>query len=355
MSKSAYLWFGRAYVTLCNRIITKTNGMNLSANTVVRVSRLERYVANAQPLFKVMGLLLTAFWLSGFTAAAEIWTPPKSAGVLCECSSHGEWRHWRSGCRSYLDFGPSKSVWNRSRPSGTRWSCGPRRWISNASGRMWKGLRVAPEFRCSPYDRDDYRYPQSVEAEIVKGIGEIYGPYTGRCFGSTRDTDIEHIVATSEAHDSGLCAADLDTRRRFATDLLNLTLAAPDVNGGQKSGKDAAEWLPQQNACWFAGRIVEVRRKYNLAINIAEVAALERVLSNCASTEMVVRSCDFSGDSSASEGAESGTDALERWDEDGNGSITCKEARKYGIAPVKRGHPAYKHMRDGDGDGWVCE
>ena len=27
----------------------------------------------------------------------------------------------------------------------------------------WRGLVVAPESRCSPYDADDYRYPQSVE------------------------------------------------------------------------------------------------------------------------------------------------------------------------------------------------
>ena len=38
--------------------------------------------------------------------------------------------------------------------------------------------------------------------------GIIYGPYTGIWFGSTSETDIEHIVARSEAHDSGLCAAD---------------------------------------------------------------------------------------------------------------------------------------------------
>ena len=336
--------------------MTRTNGMNLSANTKVRVSRLGQFVSSAQPRFKVMWLLLTAFWLSGFPAAAEIWTPQKTAGVLCECSSHGEWRHWRSGCRGVLAFGTLKSFWNRYQSSGIRWICGPRRWISSDSVWIWRGLKVAPESRCSPYNRDDYSYPQSVEAEI----GGIYGPYTGRCFSSTRETDIEHIVATSEAHDSGLCAADLDTRRRFATDLLNLTLAAPDINRGQKSGKDAAEWLPQQNACWFAGRIVEVRRKYNLSINRAEAEALERVLANCASTEMVVQSCDFSDDSSASEGAETGTassgaNALELWDDDGNGRITCKEARNHGIAPVKRGHPAYKHMRDGDGDGWVCE
>ena len=95
------------------------------------------------------------------------------------------------------------------------------------AGETWRGLTVAPEHRCSPYDQADYRYPQSVEPRIVAELGKIYGPYTGRCFSSIRQTDIEHIVARSEAHDSGLCAADPATRRRFAADLLNLTLAAP--------------------------------------------------------------------------------------------------------------------------------
>ena len=34
---------------------------------------------------------------------------------------------------------------------------------------------------------------------------------------------------------------------------------------------------------------------------------------------------------------------------------TCAEARGHGISPVPRGHPAYPFMRDGDGDGVVCE
>ena len=102
----------------------------------------------------------------------------------------------------------------------------------------WRGLAVAPEHRCAPYDRADYPYPQSVEARIVRAQGgRIYGPYTGRWFRSTRETDIEHIVAVSEAHDSGLCAADAETRRRFATDPLNLTLADPAVNRCGRSGK----------------------------------------------------------------------------------------------------------------------
>ena len=69
-----------------------------------------------------------------------------------------------------------------------------------------------------------------------------------------------YVVRTSEAHDAGLCAADRETRKRFAQDLLNLTLASPVVNRHQKSGKDAGEWLPDRNRCWFSGRVLEVKR-----------------------------------------------------------------------------------------------
>ena len=48
-------------------------------------------------------------------------------------------------------------------------------------------------------------------------------------------------------------------------------------------------------------------------------------------------------------------ETLARYDDDGNGRITCKEARRHRIAPVWRDHPAYRYMRDGDGDGVVCE
>ena len=106
----------------------------------------------------------------------------------------------------------------------------------------WRGLVVAHEHRCASYDRSDYPYSQSVESRIVAGRGgRVYGPYTGRHFASRRETDIEHMVATSEAHDSGLCAADAATKRRLASDMLNLTLASPSVNRHSKSGKDAGE------------------------------------------------------------------------------------------------------------------
>ena len=80
-------------------------------------------------------------------------------------------------------------------------------------------------------------------------------------------------------------------RKRFASDLLNLTLASPQVNRHQKGAKDAAEWMPDQNRCWFANRVLEVRLKYELAIDQVEADALEQVLSGCSSTERVKAPC----------------------------------------------------------------
>ena len=121
---------------------------------------------------------------------------------------------------------------------------------------LWRGLVVAPEQRCAPYDRDTYPYPQSVEDALIEDIGGILSPYTCERFVSKGETDIEHIVALSEAHDSGLCGANAATRRQFARNPLNLTLANPAVNRYQKGAKDVAEWIPDHNACWFAARSV---------------------------------------------------------------------------------------------------
>ncbi len=238
----------------------------------------------------------------------------------------------------------------------------------------WGGLVTAPEHRCAPYDRDDYPYSSSVEAEIVAAMGgRIYGPYTGRYFLSTGRTDIEHIVAVSEGHDSGLCAADQTVRRRFASDLLNLTLAAPEVNrcsGAGKCAHDAADWLPAVNQCWFASRVITVKFKYSLTVDRDEAFALQRVLSDCTTTDIVYTNLETDGPTvftdleapepttpSAPEPARSApsSEVLALYDDNRNGRITCAEARSHGIAPVPRDHPAYPFMRDGDGDGVVCE
>lgn len=223
------------------------------------------------------------------------------------------------------------------------------------------GINITPENRCSPYDSDDYSYPQSVEPQIIAQMGGIvYSPYTGQYFRDRGETDIEHIVARSEAHDSGLCGRDVQARRSFARDLLNLTLADPSLNRHQKSAKDLAEWLPHLNQCWFVKRVIDVKKKYNLSMDTREAEAARRVLANCPSFEMVVsaRTESVSPPTATSVPvvAPVQTNWLAKCDSNNNRRITCPEAAACGIShPVPSSHPAYQHMRDGDGDGQVCE
>ena len=165
--------------------------------------------------------------------------------------------------------------------------------LSAAPALVWRGLTVAPESRCpgNRYDRDEYgsRY-RSKEDDIIEELGAIYGPYTGRCFESDRETTIEHIVAIHEAHTSGMCTADTETKRTFAGDLLNLTLASSEVNSA-KSNLDAFDWLPEMNQCWFAQRVVDVKLKYGMTVDKDEADALEGVLSGCESTALIKEAC----------------------------------------------------------------
>lgn len=124
--------------------------------------------------------------------------------------------------------------------------------------------------------------------------------------------------------------------------------------GDGKCAFDPSEWLPPMNRFWFAARVIAVKRKYGLTVDRRETAALERVLFRCTPTQMVFTP---SGDPTAwlCPATAAAFDALRAYDANGNGRITCKEARRHGIAPVSRGHHAYPFMYDRDGDGVVCE
>ena len=88
---------------------------------------------------------------------------------------------------------------------------------------------------------------RSLEDDIIAALpatmraaGQVYTPYSCLAFDIAADgtaaTDIEHIFALAEAHDSRI--AD-DRRRDIASDLDNLTIADPTVNRSQKSDRDA--------------------------------------------------------------------------------------------------------------------
>ena len=168
--------------------------------------------------------------------------------------------------------------------------------ISNLSSQpnlIWRDLIVAPESRCAtdPYRRSAYgeRY-RSKESDIQEALGGIFSPYTLECFGSLRETEIEHIVALAEAHNSGMCEHDTQTKRTFGGDLLNLTLA-DSVTNRTKSSRDAFDWLPEENKCWFADRVLKVRQEFGLSVDPDEAAALEELIATCDSFELEVPAC----------------------------------------------------------------
>ena len=156
-----------------------------------------------------------------------------------------------------------------------------------ATAETWMGLRVCDEpGRRTGYSRDDYGSAyRRLEDEIVAGLpqvgGQVYTPYTCTLFAVLEDgtaaTDIEHIVALAEAHDSGIAAGD---RRAIASDLLNLTIAVPSVNQNDKGARDAGEWGPLKNRGWYAAQVIAVKQRYGLTVDPAERDALAEMLRN---------------------------------------------------------------------------
>ena len=146
----------------------------------------------------------------------------------------------------------------------------------SADAETWRGLKVCDERPRDGYDRDAFGTSySSLEGEIIaalpptmKANGQVYTPYSCLAFDITPDgtaaTDIEHIVALAETHDSSI--AD-DRRRDIASDLDNLTIADPTVNRSEKSDRDAAEWMPARHGAWFAERVIQVTLEYGLRVD----------------------------------------------------------------------------------------
>ena len=156
-----------------------------------------------------------------------------------------------------------------------------------ADAPIWRGLQVCEEQSRDGYERDAFGTGyRNLEDDIIAALpatmkagGQVYTPYSCLAFditpAGTAATDIEHIVALAEAHDSRI--AD-DRRRDIAADLDNLTIAAPSVNR-VKSARDAAEWMPERHGRWFAERVIAVKVEYGLSVDPAERDALEALLA----------------------------------------------------------------------------
>jgi hypothetical protein len=208
--------------------------------------------------------------------------------------------------------------------------------------RSLDSLRVAPELQSCTYDRSDYTYSQSLENGLILRYGGIYDPYELRWYDSKDSVDIEHIVATREAHVSGLCSDSTDgnIREQFANDTLNLVMANSSLNRS-KGARDAAQWWPSHNQCWFARQIIVVRNAYQLSVDPEEKGFLADKINACDSFEMEITSTpypNFLTDSAAGCGP----------------FANCTELRRAYPNGVSYHHCAYEARLDTNLDGWIC-
>ena len=106
--------------------------------------------------------------------------------------------------------------------------------------------------------------------------------------GSPSELDVDHVVALSEAWDSGASKWTTAQRRVFANDQLNL-LAVTASSNRSKGDRDAGEWLPPSASAWcVTGAImVTVKAKYQLSIDSREKTGLERLLGKCGQTDQL--------------------------------------------------------------------
>lgn len=118
--------------------------------------------------------------------------------------------------------------------------------------------------------------------------GTLTDPYTGRTVPFVRggttsdDVQIDHVVALSNAWQTGAQQLDGPTRERFANDPLNLQATEGTVNRA-KGDADAATWLPpaRSHRCAYVARQVAVKARYGLWVTPPEREAVARILGGC--------------------------------------------------------------------------
>ena len=115
--------------------------------------------------------------------------------------------------------------------------------------------------------------------------GQLLDPFSGKVitFSTAKVViDIDHVVALSNAWQTGAAYFDKNKRSQIANDPLNL-LAVDSKLNRQKGDGDAATWLPPSKAfrCEYVARQVAVKAKYGLWVTQPEKVAIDKILSTC--------------------------------------------------------------------------
>ena len=121
------------------------------------------------------------------------------------------------------------------------------------------------------------------DCKVISGL--LLDPYSGKVitFSSTKSTiDIDHVVALSNAWQTGAAYFDKTKRQQIANDPLNLLAVDFSLNR-QKGDGDAATWLPPLKSyrCDYVARQIAVKAKYGLWVTQPEKVAIIKLLEKC--------------------------------------------------------------------------
>ena len=189
----------------------------------------------------------------------------------------------------------------------------------------------------------------ATDCEVQSGV--LLGPYTGLSIDFVRGqttsslVQIDHVVALSNAWQTGAQQLSQEQRVALANDPLNL-LAVDGVTNSRKGDGDTATWLPPLKSyrCAYVARQISVKATYALWVTTAEHDAMTRILSDCPNE--VATATDPVVAPAPAPVADPPSDVFFQ---------NCTAAREAGAAPVHVGEPGYGRHLDRDGDGTGCE
>jgi hypothetical protein len=124
--------------------------------------------------------------------------------------------------------------------------------------------------------------------ECVVLSGTLIDPFSGETINfvrgntSSMEVQIDHVVALSNAWQTGAFKLSIKERTAFANDPMNLLAVKGRLNS-QKGDGDAATWLPPLKSyrCDYVARQIAVKIKYKLWFTAPEKEAMIRILKSC--------------------------------------------------------------------------
>ena len=122
----------------------------------------------------------------------------------------------------------------------------------------------------------------------VVASGTMVDRYSGESIEFVRgnitsmEVQIDHVVALSNAWQTGAFKLTVEQRTALANDPLNLFAVKGSLNQ-QKSDGDAATWLPPLKSfrCAYVAEQIAVKAKYSLWVVPPEKAAMVAILAKC--------------------------------------------------------------------------